>query len=74
MQWQPIDTAPRDGTAILGYKLSRLGGILHVTSFLVVDGNYGRTEPRWSKFTKSSPPTHWQPLPQPPNRIKDDKI
>lgn len=71
-EWQPIETAPKDGTTILiarnldpfgwirGYatwqNLSRLGGGWISHGFGVF-GELGLAEP-----------THWQPLPPPPSR------
>ena len=59
--WQPIETAPKDGTSILGYWL---GGqhdcAIHATKFI---------RGRWWATNEDFPqrePTHWQPLPAPP--------
>lgn len=63
-EWQPIETAPRDGTPILGYD----NGIIRVC----VPKLFG---PRWEWFrddiivpnnTWSIEPSHWMPLPEPP--------
>ena len=71
-EWQPIETAPKDGTKILvwthhdvceisewfqatGYKYKEVGRGLYAKSIVVA--NEG-----WSSNT----PTHWQPLPDPP--------
>ncbi len=59
--WQPIETAPKDGTSVLGYWL---GGqhdcAIHATKF-----HRGRWwEP--NEDYPQSPPTHWQPLPEAP--------
>jgi len=65
--WQPIDTAPKDGTRVLLYAPTRPhDGAQQVGCFLppaesgdkgcwwIADGRYQD----W--------PTHWQPLPSPP--------
>lgn len=76
-QWQPIETAPRDGTEILGWN--------HNSSYLVRPyicwfgkDDYVRGEPRWLKGDGDSwstgyyytpcEPTHWMPLPDAPRK------
>lgn len=61
-QWQPIETAPRDGTRILGYDdsgLSDAGGIAIIR--WSVEGQLW-----WDETLDLFTPTHWQPLPTPP--------
>ncbi len=67
--WQPIETAPKDGTTILlnysGMKAIRLGWW---------DDDRFAKKPHpffaWPNCSKASargnPPTHWMPLPEPP--------
>jgi hypothetical protein len=67
--WQPIETAPRDGTKFLCW---------------VPRGPYeGISINRWKEgywwcTSRANPPTHWMPLPEPPSpRAKaksDEKI
>lgn len=72
--WQDISTAPKDGKEIL------ISDGLYVEIGLwdygwcvrnngdYYDGGYGRnyeTKHEWSDY---KPPTHWQPLPEPPAR------
>lgn len=52
MKWQPIETAPKDGTDLLLWEPS-LGQSVIAHS---VNGE-------WPWFYK---PTHWMPLPDPP--------
>lgn len=75
-QWQPMETAPKDGTAILvarhvdlfgwitGYAtyqtLSRIGGGWIARGFGIF-GELGLGEP-----------THWMPLPDPPAMLKGE--
>lgn len=63
MEWQPIKTAPKDGTKVLGFWNSK-----HI------EGNqYGviRFEDgAWKEYEYEDDfiiePTHWQKLPEPP--------
>lgn len=67
--WQPIETAPKDGTVILVLKKSIMndGGGIFMAS-------YGKLDDWqvWDWRIKQYPQgtwdsvTHWQPLPQPP--------
>jgi hypothetical protein len=59
MTWQPIETAPRDGTMVLVYDPHE-DGIWQVTTDFYAN----------SKATRSygwlGKPSHWMPLPPPP--------
>ncbi len=55
--WQPIETAPRDGTAVLTW--TRIDGIVIACCF----GGMWMGEGLFAQFL----PTHWQPLPAPPS-------
>jgi len=59
--WQPISTAPKDGTAVLTFQESPLtGGKMKVALWR------DDTVPKgWS--ASEDAPTHWMPLPVPPN-------
>lgn len=65
MKWQPIETAPKDGAEILVCVIYDVDGEQHSARW--VDAFYGG---RWIWFPKiiSAPfePTHWMPLPEPP--------
>ena len=73
-EWQPIETAPKDGTRILlahhQNKYENLPPLIWV-----IDGQWGanwRTgddyQPHWHHDRKLRlvSPTHWMPLPEPP--------
>lgn len=63
-EWQPIETAPRDGTAVLVW-LREYKGRDRFTSYVAqFDGYSWVSVP--GKYTWA--PTHWQPLPPPPAR------
>lgn len=55
MQWQPIETAPTDGDTV----------IIHDKGF-VAEGHYAWGS-WWDNATEClRNPTHWMPLPEPP--------
>jgi hypothetical protein len=64
--WQPIETAPRDGTWIL------------VGQWIIHDGGpfWNECVSWWTKSwgfngNKVAAATHWMPLPKPPSIVKD---
>lgn len=67
-QWQPIETAPKDGkTHILAYEE---GGDIYRAA-------WDAESECWSSYcgqyvTVTPEPTHWQPLPQPPQQEKGE--
>jgi hypothetical protein len=69
--WQPIETAPKDGTRFIAWHEGRSG-------FFHWQGNDGTNRPvGWrDDFIYVYPegdlngPTHWQPLPEAPNGAK----
>lgn len=66
-QWQPIETAPRDGTAVLGYFGTTAGEEppdMAVTKFNMESSAWISTEVPFDEFDA---PTYWQPLPAPPS-------
>ena len=75
-QWQPIETAPKDGTEIILSREAR------VTSGLWFDmGGDDEGAEGWSGwvsqdggFSEEHPPTNWMPLPEPPTEaIREEK-
>ena len=58
--WQTIDSAPKDGTHILGVWCHSRTGIYAVTWFS--DGSWHE----WDDSIELSEPTHWMPLPEGP--------
>ena len=72
--WQPIETAPRDGTAILGCQ----GWCIEVTAYHKGTKPYHRKE-AWvvanddEGYAQDFQPTHWMPLPNPDAPVKQTK-
>lgn len=69
-EWQPIETAPKDGTPILCFN----GGNNSIKPHITTD--HYRNKSRGNHYTgfgyenKSHwPHTHWMPLPNPPEGI-----
>lgn len=79
MEWQPIESAPKDGSDVLFYAEGKVwvGHWWHDTS----PDDYGHTEPDcfvmvpigmdWNgadlKTDSQARPSHWMPLPEPPH-------
>lgn len=62
-QWKPIESAPRDGTTILGYWAPAVemgSSAIDVTCWL------GRWTDPDDVEAHYNDPTHWMPLPAPP--------
>jgi hypothetical protein len=64
MEWQPIETAPKDGTAVLLW----LSGDAAFFDWMVV-GSYDGDDAGWNDGITMFrlEPTHWMPLPRPPS-------
>lgn len=80
MEWQPISTAPKDGTTVIlagdgrvtcgeWCKPSETPRIKYVNGF-APEPEWDEWDPFWSShdggFTEEHPPSHWMPLPPPP--------
>lgn len=76
MGWQPIETAPKDGTiadmwCALGFRRENIRwvdeqreGVKHPSC--IMDGWKDREMDAWGSYKETSF-THWMPLPEPPN-------
>jgi len=61
-EWRPIETAPKDGTAVLGFQATPGDH----ENRMAVCWRYGKPEtPLWMG-EGGLMPTHWMPLPKPP--------
>lgn len=75
--WQPIDTAPKDGSRILlFYSKSRKEGVTETAvGRWEIQKYHDRPRPYWENekyigdvsYKRENPPTHWMPLPSPPS-------
>lgn len=64
-EWQPIETAPKDGTNILiAYRDGYFGDMV------VTKAAWDEDKEKWDKLFSNEYikdiPTHWMPLPKPP--------
>lgn len=67
MNWQPIETAPRDGTLCALRFRDRLGPYeVHDAHFFHDDGFWYRVEPPTRIELR---PVAWMPLPEPPSEV-----
>jgi len=75
-QWQPIETAPMDGTHIIGYipVKSNRGGVVGIffepeyqRKFLGIDIPHGGLWRYSCHEQVIAEPTHWMSLPNPPD-------
>lgn len=67
MDWQPIETAPKDGTAVLGFTPERAGYVATQSYEIIHWSGWGGGV--WENVTGYKPScrfTHWMPLPKPP--------
>jgi hypothetical protein len=71
-EWQPIETAPKDGTLVdLWCKLNGVGrGVRRTDKKYAADSYSPNFPPCWGPYDgmEEGPlqPTHWRPLPKPP--------
>ena len=77
-EWQPIDTAPKDGTHIIGYIPTdgEYGGVIGIRwrkpyKHKWKDGTETTFVGYWCKSVNKQSvcrPSHWMPLPNPPKK------
>ena len=61
-EWQPIETAPKDGTAVLVYD-----GKITTAEWYGLGGYWSLCRVgAWAEDSETDP-THWMPLPDPPS-------
>lgn len=68
MHWQPIETAPKDGSHVLAWRSGwdRPAWVRWVWNPRV-GREFWNDADEWDAYElESEPPTHWMPLPDPP--------
>ena len=79
MQWQLIETAPRNGTKILAYcqpthvESGKLMGLNNIGVVWWRGNQFKDSKWKWrhSQNDSAAEPTHWIPLPPPPKTSPD---
>ena len=67
-QWQPIETAPKDGTVLLTFPHYR---VTHWSVDECMSFSHAGWAGRWDEYTETFAviiPTHWMPLPPAPTK------
>lgn len=71
--WQPIETAPRDGTPILAYAFDPVAGVFCDVTFVDRFGNWPETVDGWARWEFDIRPQSWVPIPAFPAFPRDDE-
>ena len=74
MSWQPIETAPKDGTSVLVYPPTHGNKTASIATW-ETDKYARKPRPYWRRdddfgqhsISREKPPTHWMPLPPAPD-------
>ncbi|QHJ81424.1 MAG: hypothetical protein [Bacteriophage sp.] len=74
MEWQPIETAPKDGTVVdLYFPIKSYGDAIlfgdgRMTNWSYEDGEWGSASGGLSRLVTATEkqPSHWMPIPKPP--------
>lgn len=64
MGWQPIETAPKDGTEVL--LIGRYPSATSTPTFSDIYHGWRSLKGHWTRWPHPFDPTHWMPLPDPP--------
>lgn len=65
--WQPIETAPKDGTVVLGYRNGKYANAHRVQRDDCEMWSFGQVSGDVARFPECKP-THWMPLPPSPGK------
>jgi len=75
MDWQPIETAPKDGSVLFGYGTRHSASDIAEDEKAVTKIRYGQYGRNWHWYEAAATPrgatgftpTHWLPIPPPPS-------
>lgn len=67
MDWQLIETAPRDGAAMFVYMPDSVEPMMCIASCNLFQDGEDEWFDVWAEVVIDVEPTHWMPLPPPPN-------
>lgn len=75
-QWQPIETAPKDGTAVLIYQpKEKIGSlVLEDVIYVCYYNDEGKWEEADGEMYSTFNPTHWMPLPETPKEYEGENL
>lgn len=69
-EWQPIETAPKDGSPVLVYAVEGCTQWKFYTPLWICRWEEGHEDGEWieagGELYTTCKPTHWMPLPKPP--------
>jgi Protein of unknown function (DUF551) len=65
-EWKDIATAPKDGRSILTFAPMTGNGHDGIQVNYWVDKSEHPWGDKWWRSSTLNPPTHWQPMPEPP--------
>lgn len=70
--WRTIESAPRDGTLVLLAGINGFSNLRGYGHWLEEDPSAEWSGPGWwgacsGRYGELGPPTHWQPMPEPPH-------
>ena len=68
-EWQPIETAPKDGTMFLGARAGHVW--VRVSFWRKTDKRFGWHGAQSMKTEVANQPTHWMHLPEPPRQFEE---
>ena len=73
MTWQPIDSAPKDGTTVLGYFAGRKSGLSFdlITWMDAGERSAWHFDGTYHHEPDKPQPTHWMAIPDPPADAAD---
>lgn len=72
-EWRDIDTAPRDGKTVIDLHDGhdrRTDMVWQITSPMHPNGCWKKYYQSWEDVEDFFQPTHWMPIPEPPNNIE----
>lgn len=73
-RWQPIETAPKDGTPLLGFMPTYYKGKGGFSVIIWMKGSRSPNGDWYDNRAWITQPTHWMPLPTPPTQQQEETM